>query len=440
MFIMTVTPCPNGGMWYIQNAHPRGPLSHMLSNAVHRMLAIAGLWRNEPPGWSINLTSIRNLCSWEDQGALSDGLVRAATWKNASQWLCLDAPVDDGRWRTLYGDALPAPKPAGDKPMTGWPPLPLFDPPWGKDELYVRGGALERPNDYLGICAGAGEGEGGDGKGNGDRGAECRRLQSFVDSQGPASHVMTVRSFADIPQRPDGAGAAGAAGAGGAGEGPEGPTWWSAEGPWNPNMSTAGPWAPADLTEEVIRGPRYLMGDWQALWYGWTQAPPKRSWSVLVHLVSFGRSWGAGEGNRNSREHLIQVRGLWHGPVRAPMHMMRLSPALVAQALAVDHGEGDATLREVLKALMVLAAVTRRAPVLPAVACEALPWIGRSDVSRLDVEDGHWISYAREDGRVMCTPQLSSGHLCSSGRVCFFSSPLHPRSLTLHPPRLAPCD
>lgn len=112
--------------------------------------------------------------------------------------------------------------------------------------------------------------------------------------------------------------------------------------------------------------------------------------------------------------------GLWHDPRPAPQRLLRVSAGLARAAAAQP---SDHAYRRLVRALMVLAAVTDRVPVLPAFPCEAAPWIRRDAMSLHGVYDPHFFTYLRdprgpsEGDNVLCTPMMSKGNECTDMAV-----------------------
>lgn len=107
-----------------------------------------------------------------------------------------------------------------------------------------------------------------------------------------------------------------------------------------------------------------------------------------------------------------QARGRWHAPMRAPTRMLRVSPRLLADTLALpdDPGaDGTGPFRKLLNALIVIAAVTVRVPVIPSAECKLLPWLGRDSkteydgmrMSRMGAHDTRVVVYEREVASVV---------------------------------------
>lgn len=430
-FVSRFSPTPNppaAPHRYIQNAHPRGPLAHALSNAVHRMLAIASLWRQEPEERTRNGTSIRHRCSWVDQDALRDSLFSASRRLPSWTWPCLKSgePLDERLWLEVFGSGMPVPQPtAAEPPDLGSGYLP-FEPgvgTWG--ECTGKRAPLTVPEGWPELCnrtaareseqcaeqpAAAWQCALCDKEAVG----ECQRLSMFAGSQAQCPRVMTVHPFSDLPLRHESDADVSREAAAAA----------SASAPWAPSaMSTAGGWA-VEASETVVLGPRYLMGDVRSMWLGWDQGPPRRAFSVLVHLVAFGKAWSKEAlPDRNSREHLLQARGLWHGPVRQQRRVLRLSPALVQLALDEGQGSDDGPLRDLINVLALLAVVTLRTPVLPEVECARIGWLNAREedddsVGRFTVfGSDQWIPLRRTDGTLVCAPMISSGPDCNSDVV-----------------------
>lgn len=63
---------PNGGLWYVQNAHPRGPIVNMFEEAVRIALLIVRL-RGDTPFAAGDGDKLQWRCSWSDQDALECG-------------------------------------------------------------------------------------------------------------------------------------------------------------------------------------------------------------------------------------------------------------------------------------------------------------------------------------------------------------------------------
>lgn len=61
---------PNGGLWYIHNAHPRGPVVRMLEEAVAIGLKVLKLRKRIDFRQTPDKQEVAYLCSWTDQDVL----------------------------------------------------------------------------------------------------------------------------------------------------------------------------------------------------------------------------------------------------------------------------------------------------------------------------------------------------------------------------------
>lgn len=224
-----------------------------------------------------------------------------------------------------------------------------------------------------------------------------------------------------------------------------------------------------NLVEWAIRGPHWLVDHTETLVLQWNDRVP--AWSVMTHLarhrryhsqllvtqrkphfcprfvrwnskhpsqahhtsntalaaslplspapsppptqVAFPEAWGPESPDRNNRVQQIQVRGRWQAPMRMPTRVLRVSPKLLTDTLAMADPGGDGTrpLRQLLKSLVVMAAVLVRVPVIPSVECSRLSWIGEEawvmgnnkgqGYGRLGVNDKRVLVYQREVATVV---------------------------------------
>lgn len=121
-------------------------------------------------------------------------------------------------------------------------------------------------------------------------------------------------------------------------------------------------------------------------------------------------------GGRSNRQHIIQALGLWHAPRPTPERLLRVSHEL---ARAAASQPSDREYRLLVRAVMLLAAMTGRVPVLPAFPCAAAPWMRRDGMSLHGFYDPHFFTYLRdnrgesEGDNVLCTPMLSKGAECT---------------------------
>lgn len=205
---------------------------------------------------------------------------------------------------------------------------------------------------------------------------------------------------------------------------------------WNPPEALARG-MPA-MSEVAVSSPQYLLGDTNPIVYGWGDWNPHRTWSLVNHLVAFGPSFGWSQhrrkgGGRNNRLHIIQAQGLWHAPYPLPERLLRVSQPLVDAAAAHPTSENY---RQLIRSLMVAAAVTNRTAVLPHVRCAAASWIQRDQRARHGFADPSFVTITapwkvatppgrepkageaavtgeEESENALCTPYLSFWDECN---------------------------
>jgi len=155
---------------------------------------------------------------------------------------------------------------------------------------------------------------------------------------------------------------------------------------------------PAGFFEDTVNRPSFNRG-----WDDDDVTPPA---DVASHLVCFAGGYGTytKSAGRANRRHVLQARGLWHGPVQSHARFVMWAPS---RAYASAEALHDAIVR-----LMNASLATGRTPVLPSVDC-ASGWLERDAGARFGTNDTRVVASARG-----CHPMLSgTGSQCTDKQV-----------------------